>query len=117
MFKETQTYLLYYLNGTDETPFYVGEAIDPQKRYRDHLNSCYWKNEAKEAYDFIRAERIPMFYMEIVPGITEAALVRELQSQGHEILNANKGRKSNMKSVNWRRANQAIFERLQATAF
>ena len=94
----TATYLLFYIDGSLPIPFYVGESVDPATRLSRHRRDAADPSNAKEAYEFLRANGIKEFDMEVVDGITERQLVTEL-TRGYRLYNSNAGVSSTTKKA------------------
>lgn len=116
MLETTHTYALLYDGPEGPIPFYVGEAIDPAARFKQHVRDAANPLSAKEAYEFLRSHSIRDFYYEVLDGVTEAEAVRELTLAGFTIYNANRGIRSTTKKKRddtFARLNRQAEERIE----
>lgn len=89
---ETTTYVLFH-HGPNGEPiyFYVGEAVAPDVRFKQHQRDFRNPLTTKEAYLYLQEHGITEFFYAVLDGVTEAQAVEELTKAGHRIYNANKG--------------------------
>jgi len=115
---QTSTYLLYYTQDNEPVPFYIGETVDPETRLRQHRRDASDIDTKKEAYRFLIENNIKHFDMEVVEGVSEAQLLKDLTLAGFRLFNANGGVKSTEKKrkivSDFSRMNKEAEIRLQA---